>query len=389
MQQQPYTIYFSPAKKHYIVKYREGSKQQTKCVPTHLTPDRSLVDRWVETWWKQRTVPKDTSTTMLSDILSSEPVSLKPQTSSVAKLWFEGTALWTTPVESWTPAVIVDWIEWAARKGRAFNTVRNVLAFLRYVVTEARGRGWINLPYNVVADEFVQQRMRRLKRGAERVPVVFLTTEDVQRLLTVDIPFERHVLYTLAVTTGLRSAELGALTWGDIDKDVLSVNGQLTRCNDLSAPTKLPKGGVERSVPLHPTALRTLNELRLRRNPRLRDRVFRESRRSSVILREDLAVAGCATKMRGRRISFHALRRTFITMLNEQQVEREVIKRIVGHAVGDVTSGHYIGSDWRKMVAAINSLPIGTNDRILSQVLQTAAADDGSKWLSQIAANDR
>jgi integrase len=76
-------------------------------------------------------------------------------------------------------------------------------------------------------------------------------------------------------------------------------------------------------------------------------------------LRDDLTVAGVPTLFEGKHpITFHALRRTFMSLLEGEGVGRDLIGALAGHAGKTVTDRHYIAKNIERFNEAVKKLPL-------------------------------
>ena len=157
-----------------------------------------------------------------------------------------------------------------------------------------------------------------------------LTTAEVGILLR-EAKLNSHRFYpiwAMALMTGMRSGELFALQWKDIDLDgkMISVNKQWTnKCG--YGPTKSQKN---RIVPISGELLKFLQKLKLERGatskfvlPQLKEWEGGEQAR---ILREFCDAIGITS------IKFHDLRATFITSLLARGESLARVMSMVGHS---------------------------------------------------------
>lgn len=165
-----------------------------------------------------------------------------------------------------------------------------------------------------------------------------LTRQEVQKLFA-EAKICNHRFYPVwvcATMTGMRSGELIALKWTDIDFDskMLSVTKQWTQKNGLG-PTKTKQ---HRKVPISDELLRFLKSLRLQAGsseyvlPRLREW---EKGSQAQVLRDFCKGIGITP------IKFHDLRATFITTLLAQGESLGRVMAIVGHSELRTTNGYY------------------------------------------------
>ena len=145
--------------------------------------------------------------------------------------------------------------------------------------------------------------------------------------------------------------EIAALRWEDIDLDAKVPTAkafrQLTLIDGNGHPMfKDPKKKSHRIMPLHPSAASALSWWKAKgwkeyvgREPRQSDPLFPTPKgdysvsRWADFLRTDLAVAKLPTLFDGKHnITFHATRRTFMTLLEGEGVSRDLISALAGHS---------------------------------------------------------
>lgn len=156
-----------------------------------------------------------------------------------------------------------------------------------------------------------------------------LTNSEVDILLR-EARITNHRFYNawvVALMTGMRSGELYALQWSDIDFDgkIISVSKQWTNKVGFSPTTKT---GRNRIVPISQELLKFLKELKLVTGsssyvlPRLKEW---ENGVQAQVLREFCCAIGITP------IKFHDLRATFITNLLSRGESLARVMSIVGH----------------------------------------------------------
>ena len=145
-----------------------------------------------------------------------------------------------------------------------------------------------------------------------------------------------YPIWVLALMTGMRSGELFALEWTDIDFDgkIIRVNKQWTKKNGLGSP----KARKNRIVPISDELSDFLKERKLLAGqdskyvlPHLKEWEHSEQ---SMVTREFCAAVGITP------IKFHDLRATFITNLLSRGVSLARVMSIVGHSQLKTTNGY-------------------------------------------------
>jgi len=145
-----------------------------------------------------------------------------------------------------------------------------------------------------------------------------------------------YPMWALALMTGMRSGELYALKWTDLDLEAktISVSRQWTSKNGIG-PTKTQRSRV---VPISSELAKFLAELRLRRGaesefvlPQLPEW---ENGEQARITREFCAAIGIT------EVKFHDLRATFITNLLARGEALARVMAVVGHSQIKTTNGY-------------------------------------------------
>ncbi|HBL5344030.1 TPA: site-specific integrase [Enterobacter hormaechei] len=122
------------------------------------------------------------------------------------------SALHMFPASELTPAALKTWIQ---NQKTTLKTIRNQLSFLRSALDEAVTDGV--LPINPVS-LVTASRYQRDKTNAESSYVVDpLSPVEIDALLAATGDKQWENLFRFAIQTGLRSSELCALRWSDID----------------------------------------------------------------------------------------------------------------------------------------------------------------------------
>jgi hypothetical protein len=75
-------------------------------------------------------------------------------------------------------------------------------------------------------------------------------------------------------------------------------------------------------------------------------------------MREDLERIGLPGTIRGQPVNFKATRASFATWLDEAGVSEQVRKRLMGHALRDVTEKHYTVREMEQLARAVAMIAI-------------------------------
>lgn len=172
---------------------------------------------------------------------------------------------------------------------------------------------------------------------APEVEQKVLTTSEAETFLR-EARITNHRFYpiwAMALLTGMRSGEMFALRWSDVDLEarIITIARQWTNKNGIG-PTKTQRSRV---VPISDDLLTFLKTLKLQRGdeesvlPRLKEW---EDGYQAQVTREFCAAIGVT------EVKFHDLRATFITNLLARGVSLARVMSMVGHSQIKTTNGY-------------------------------------------------
>jgi integrase len=180
------------------------------------------------------------------------------------------------------------------------------------------------------------------------------TPEQIEASLIASREHPAHVLYMLALTTGMRQGELLGLKWGDVDLNAgtLAVRRSLQRQRENGLVFEEPKTArSRRSIRLSQRAIEALRTHRDRQTFERSgaggewtayDLVFCDSTGKpldpsyqTAILKKAVGAAGVPA------IRFHDMRHTVATMLLSRGVHVKVVSEMLGHATIVLTLDTY------------------------------------------------
>lgn len=154
------------------------------------------------------------------------------------------------------------------------------------------------------------------------------TSEELRRILQVATR-DRRLLYVVAVTTGFRVRELGALRVGDFD-------GGNARLRLAAEWTKNRRDAMQ---PLPSFVVAELSAHCAGRNER--DKLLMVPSHGARALSSDLAKAGIEKRTGSGVVDFHSFRVTYVTMLAESGAHPGEVQELARHANPDLTFGLY------------------------------------------------
>ncbi len=189
-----------------------------------------------------------------------------------------------------------------------------------------------------------------------------LSSDELNRLIQATLrgvehngmkPKERAMLYSLAVSTGLRASELASLTWASFD-----LVGPEPSVKVLAAYSKHRRDDV---LPLRADIVEQLQAWRDETLLDERTRVFASfnANKGAKMLRVDLNAAGIPyADAAGRLADFHSLRHSFISSLTTNGVAPKVAQSLARHGSIGLTMDVYSHVVLHDERAALNSLPV-------------------------------
>jgi integrase len=210
-------------------------------------------------------------------------------------------------------------------------------------------------------------------------------SRDEAELLISDerIPHDRRVYYALQLLAGMRAGEAAARRWRDID-DAEPLARILVWSQSDGGAERDTKTGDVREAPMHPELARVLEgwkrggfALRFGRHPRADDLIVPSRRgvevprtkKMLVRLKEDLARLGMRTEGRGR----HAMRATFLTLLEADGANMAIARRVTHAAPSDVVAG-YVRTSWADVCREVAKLRIDTRRAAVVKISKRRAA---------------
>lgn len=205
---------------------------------------------------------------------------------------------------------------------------------------------WLLDHERIETNRFLRVKRSQIPRGS-RGNHRSLRDDEVRRLIAVAPP-PRAAAYLLAVTTGLRHAELRRLAWPDVRLEA--------RPPHIYLPGDSAKNKRSATLPLTAEAVAMLEDLSP--GPHASGRVFRRGMPSHHTFNADLQAAGIPkTDHLGRSASFHTLRRTLVTMLHNAGVDRRTAMEINRHTSSHLTDIIYTDAEALPKSEAIRKLP--------------------------------
>ena len=221
--------------------------------------------------------------------------------------------------------------------------VRLIHAVVHRALSHAQRRGAVAVNVATIADA----------PSAPRKEFRTLSPEEASRLLQAALSDRLYGLYVLALTCGLRQAELLGLRWADVDLNgaVLHVRQQVFRLNGQWQFTSPKTKAGRRTVSLSGACVEALRERRLAQNKeRLRAKTWADldlvfsNRLGNPIEKGNLLRRSFAPLLERAglpRIRFHDLRHACASILLAANVNPKIVQERLGHSSISTTMDTY------------------------------------------------
>jgi integrase len=215
----------------------------------------------------------------------------------------------------------------------------------------------------------------KVRTSAKRLRETDVLTPAEFAALLPELKLRDRAMVILAGSTGLRRSELVALTWSDIDLELMQINVRRSCVRSRFGDTKTEAS--RRPVPLHPSVAKTLSVWRTETSYGSEsDFVFPSSRLNGKkpvtpdmvlkkIIRPALERAGIKDKV----IGWHSFRHSLATNLRAAGVDLKTAQELLRHANSRITLEVY--------TRAISATKREANDRVMQMVFEA-----GKKSLS-------
>ena len=259
-----------------------------------------------------------------------------------------------------TPAAVVAWIEERRREDRhgkkpfgattAASYVSAAKSFTHWAATVERCESVDPLSGLKVHRDPRDLRVRRRALSPKELTRLLDATHRSRETVYGLTGPERHALYLLACSTGLRASELASLTRESFDfgAGVVAV--------ERPAKTRRRARDV---LPVPAEALAAVKRIAQPKGPIWPNRVKRTQAWWLVaarMIRRDLEAAGIAAEENGRRFDFHCLRGQFATDLDRAGVSLARAQRLMRHSTPELTSRFYTHPEAAELAAEVAKL---------------------------------
>lgn len=236
-------------------------------------------------------------------------------------------------IRALTSADIERWIASEVKKGLAKPTINGYLAILKSITRSFSLELGIPDPGSTVSPLAKVESNRHGLEAAELKVLLSVAKKDGSDL---------SVLFFVLALTGMRWGEASALKWNDIDEVRNVIIIERAHCKGIVGA---PKSGRPRFVPLLPELREMLithrRNLIAKQGSGLQDgwMFATEGRDGSVALRKPASITTSMNRWvkeakLKRHVSPHDLRRTWVDLARQANVDEIVRRTIIGHADG-------------------------------------------------------
>ncbi len=205
------------------------------------------------------------------------------------------------------------------------STVKSILKHIRAVFEYHYNKQITPLTHNPCKGITPWGKDNRLE--VEDIPK--MNEDEIKKLLThtATTNSEWHPIFYSAYHTGMRSGELWAWKWDDIDPDFTTIKMRRSYCFQ-SKKEKPPKNGHKRNIPINKSLARLLRALKIQANsswvlPQLP--MWRDGKIARVL-------RGFQKELKITETSFHSIRASHITHMLIKNVSAQALQESVGHA---------------------------------------------------------
>jgi integrase len=243
--------------------------------------------------------------------------------------------------------------------------------------TRSKIRNILSAVFNhAIRQEWMDRNpITKVRTSAKRLrePDVLSPAELAALLAQLDL--RERAMVMLAGSTGLRRSELVALTWGDIDLELLQVNVRRSCVRNHFGDTKTEAS--RKPVPSHSSVIECLEVWR-KESPYNSDEDFlfpsirlggKQPLSPDTLLKKVIRPALMRAGIKGKAIGWHSFRHSLATNLRAAGVDLKTAQELLRHANSRITLDVY--------TRAISATKREANNRVMEMVFEA-----GKKALS-------
>lgn len=395
-----HNLFWSEARKRYMLKFKTASGWKSKSVPKEIKTQKAA-EFWAEQWLAAERAKSGTrAPSVLGSTVADKWeawIDLRKGRDKRSSTHSDDTShfkhhllpfLGGDLIGAITVARVRELVRTLKKKrGRGGKgeilsglKIRNIVQTLRLFLDDAKAEGWCALESNPARDPAVRTEMPAAERKSGN-RVLYLTVEAVQAVLDHPEVSPIHKLEFLLGTLGLRAGEIAGLRFAKVMLEaevphlVVDVAVVTRSETGWAQEGDVKSSASERRVPLPPSYAAALRWWKRQgwaltygaSAPEPGDTLFpgrtRQLARPRVAehLRLDLARAGQATHDGQHAFTFHHLRHSCATWLDEAGVDEPTIGALLGHEGKSVTRRSYTAATLTRLAEAAAKIPLRWN----------------------------
>lgn len=246
-----------------------------------------------------------------------------------------------------SPAAVQQWVTELRAEDLAPSTIKSYLKVFRVILAKAVDWKWIAVnPCDGVKVPKIRKKDQQAKKWA-------LTVEQAGQLVGRIRPLKPKAMVALAITAGLRRGELVAARWKYLDEMKSSISIREAAYRGSIGTPKTDAG--ERDEPLDVWTLSLLLDWKRKSKHTKPDDFIFGTRTGKMETPNNILrryVWPTCDGMTLRRATWQTFRRTFATVLRNDDVSRVTRAEMLGHANVETQNLYIQGEDPRKRAAA-------------------------------------
>lgn len=265
-------------------------------------------------------------------------------------------------VSDLTPTGVLEWIGERLRANRHGKRAFGKSTAAAYIGSIKSFTRWCSLFEKAEPIDYLAALQRRRDDSDPRHQRRVLSPKELDRLLSATRASEtviyglsgpeRHALYLLACSTGLRASELASLAPSSFD----------VAAGEVTIEARRAKNKRRATLPVEPRVLAVVKRLFRGEEPLWPNRGAKTQAwwaNGARMIARDLNAAGIAPVVEGRAFDFHSLRSQFATDLDRAGVSLTRAQKLMRHSDPKLTAKFYQRPDRAELASEVGKLKRG------------------------------